>query len=659
MTRAASRVLFERRVISHETIEAVRHRVSIVSVIGERVRLERRGQSHLGLCPFHKEKTPSFHVNAERGFYYCFGCQAGGNVISFIQQLDGLTFPEAVRELAERAGIQVQETGSDAERKQEAEARRRRDELFLAGAHAADYFERCLREHPLAGHARAELRKRKLVPEFAPQAAEALAAFRVGYAPYGWDGLARHLRDLGFNTRAAEAVGLLGERKTGGGHYDRFRHRLMFAVMDVQGRIIAFSGRALDEPSAEELARAGLAPPRSAAPKPAEPPAKYYNSPESPIYKKREAVFGLFQARQGIREQDRCVVVEGNFDVVSLHARGIKNVVAPLGTAFTADQAAQIKRYSNHVTFLFDGDAAGQRATRAAREPCQKQGILARVAQPPRGQDPDEMVRTGGREAIDRVLGGSRPLLEFLIDSALSSGFSTDDAVARAAKIREVSELIAAEEDGAVRAMAERHADEVAGRLGILVGEDVKSFKAIRGAVAGAARGRPEAGAQPPAPRALPPEQARSPMRVDQIKAQIFGAALEHPALLAEPDVHELLEVADGELALGIATVRALLAEGRDLSTAAADAPSFVGRFPEALRPQVSRRLALPEVASRDAARTVLVDNLWKLRRLHQRRERASVVEELRKAAASGDVDAELSLLSRQLARAKARHGLE
>ena len=639
--------------ISHETIEAVRHRVSIVSVIGERVRLERRGQSHIGLCPFHKEKTPSFHVNAERGFYYCFGCQAGGNVISFIQQLDGLTFPEAVRELAERAGIQVQETGSAAEQKQEAEARRRREELYLAGSLAAEYFERCLREHPLAGYARAELRRRQLLPELAPGAAKALAAFRVGYAPYGWDGLVRHLRSHGFNLRAAEAVGLLGERKTGDGHYDRFRHRLMFAVLDLQGRIIAFSGRSLEEPSADDLARAGVAPPRSAA----EPPAKYYNSPESPIYRKRDAVFGLFQARQAVREHDRCVVVEGNFDVVSLHARGIEHVVAPLGTAFTPEQAAQIKRYTSNVTFLFDGDGAGQRATRAAREPCQKQGLLARVAQPPRGMDPDEMVRQGGRAAIDRVLAGSRPLLEYLIDTALQTGFAADDAVARAAKVREVGELIAAEEDPAVRAMAERYADEVAGRLGILVGEDVKSFRAVRAAVAGAARGR--LASVPAAPRAAPPEQARSPVRVDQIKLQIFGAALEHPVLLGEPEVIELLEVTEGDLALGLATIGRLQARGGDLSTAAADPASFVAQFPESLRAQVSKRLAVSELASREAARGVLIDNLWKLRRLRQRRERASVVEELRRAAATGDVDTELSLLQQQLARAKARHGLE
>jgi DNA primase len=669
-------------VISHETIEAVRHRVSIVSVIGERVRLERRGQSHLGLCPFHKEKTPSFHVNAEKGFFYCFGCQAGGNVISFIQQVDGLTFPEAVRELAERAGIEVQETGSAAERQQETEARRRRDELYVAGSLAAEYFERCLREHPLAGYAQAELRRRQLTPELAEGATEALAAFRIGYAPYGWDGLVRHLRDLRFNLRAAESVGLIGERKSGGGHYDRFRHRLMFAVMDLQGRIVAFSGRSLEEPPAEELTRAGLVPPQKAA----EPPAKYYNSPESPIYRKREAVFGLFQARQVVRELDRCVVVEGNFDVVSLHARGIKHVVAPLGTAFTPEQAGQIKRYTNNVTLLFDGDGAGQRATHAAREPCQKQGLQARVAQLPRGSDPDDVVRKGGKEAIERVLKGARPLLEYLIDTALQSGFSTDDAVARSAKLREVEELILAEEDPTVKGMAERFADEVAGRLGIIAGEDVRSFRALRAAMAGAARaaapaappsgsgaapahagGAGQRGAspapRPPAPspsvRAAPPEQARSPMRVDQIRMQVLGVALEYPGLLADAEVEALLDVVDGDLALGLAVIGSLAPEGWTLASAAADPPAFMARFPEALRPHVAMRLVAPELKTHEAARGVLIENLSKLRRLQQRRERAGVVEELRRAAATGDLDAELSLLRQQMARARARHKLE
>jgi DNA primase len=651
---AGSAHLVRVNVIAHETIEAVRHQVSIVSVVGDRVRLERRGQSHIGLCPFHKEKSPSFHVNAERGFFYCFGCQAGGNVISFVQQLDGLTFPEAVRELAERAGIEVKETGSAIDRNQEAETRRRRDELYAAGSIAAEFFERCLNDHALGHFAREELKRRKLQPEFAEGAAEALQAFRVGYAPHGWDGLTRHLREVGFNLRAAEAVGLIGERKSGDGHYDRFRHRLMFAIIDLQGRVIGFSGRSLEEPSAEELARLGLGPTRNVPGRAVEPPAKYYNSPESPIYRKREVVFGLFQARQSVREHDRCVVVEGNFDVVSLHARGIKHVVAPLGTAFTAEQASQIKRYTANVTFLFDADAAGQRATRAAREPCQKEGLAARVARLPQGLDPDDLVRAGGREAVERVLQGSQAVLEYLIDVALQSGFSTDDAVARVAKMREVGELIAAEEDPAVRAMAERHADGVAGRLGILGGDDARSFRAVRSAVLGVGRSQSEP-ARPAIP--APPERARSPSRVEAIRHQIFGALLEYPELLKDSAVIDLLEPVDGDLALGLIAIGA--EGGAGTLTAAMDDPgAFVNRFPESLRREVSIRLAVPELESLAAARAVLVDNLLKLARLHQRREQASVVEELRKAAASGDLDAELGLLQRQMERAKARHGL-
>src|SRR6187402_65248 len=296
--------------IGQETIDRVGRETKVVELIGETVRLQRRGRSFTGLCPFHKEKTPSFHVNAERGFYHCFGCHASGDAIKFVQETEGLDFVEAVRSLAERVGIDVVENESDAERQQQAELRRKQQELYDLGDRAAEYFERMLREHPLAEHARAELARRGLTAEAPTDAvADALQAFRLGYAPYGWDGLVRFLKESGLSARAAETVGLLAPRKTGSGHYDRFRHRLMFAVIDVQGRVIAFSGRYLDEPPAERLRPLGFEPSASG-----EPPAKYMNSPESPAYRKREAVFGLYQARQALRAADRAVIVEGNFD---------------------------------------------------------------------------------------------------------------------------------------------------------------------------------------------------------------------------------------------------------------------------------------------------------------------------------------------------------
>jgi DNA primase len=636
--------------IAQETIEAVRQRVSIVAVIGERVKLERRGQSHVGLCPFHKEKSPSFHVNGERGFFYCFGCQASGNVISFVQPLDGLTFPEAVRVLAERNAIEVQETGSALERKQEAEERRRRDELYSVSEAAAEFFERCLTEHPLSSYAQAELAKRDLGANKDARMEEVLRAFRVGYAPPGWDELATHLRNKGLNRRAAEVVGLLVQRKSGDGYYDRFRHRLMFAVVDVQGRVIAFSGRSLEEPSAAALAGAGVVaktPAPGAAPQQV---AKYMNSPESPIYRKRDNVFGLYQARHAIREKDRAVLVEGNFDVVSLHARGIANVVAPLGTAFTAEQAQQVRRYSHNVTFLFDGDGAGRRATAAAREPCQAAELVARAARLADGTDPDEMIRRAGAEAVERLLGAAQPLLEYLIDEALRTGFSATDAQARAAKIKEVTDLIEAEKDPNLRAMAERHADALAGRLGIVgtddAATDARTFGALRAAVFAAARGGKERSAV--APRAVAPEQARSPSRMAEIGHQVLGAVLEHPTLLEDPEVVKLLGVVEGDLAVALVVIRQLGPNLGQLEPAA-----YAERFPASLRQQVARRLAAPTLAETHQARAELLSNLLKLRNQQHKHEQRDAQEELRRAVASGDLDAQLHLLRSRQARAQ------
>src|SRR4051812_21526952 len=294
--------------IGQETIDRVRRETKLVELVGETVKLQRRGRSFTGLCPFHKEKTPSFHVNAERGFYHCFGCHASGDAFKFVQETEGLDFVEAVRSLAERAGIDVIENETDAERKQQAEAKQRQKELYDLNDRAAEYFERMLREHPLSEAARAELARRGLVPTSpTDEMADALQAFRIGYAPYGWDGLARFLRESGLSAKAAETVGLLAPRKNGPGHYDRFRHRLMFAVIDVQGHVVAFSGRALDEPTADDLRAAGVESMGSGGS--GEAPAKYVNSPESPVYRKREAVFGLYQSRQALRGGDPCLVV--------------------------------------------------------------------------------------------------------------------------------------------------------------------------------------------------------------------------------------------------------------------------------------------------------------------------------------------------------------
>lgn len=626
--------------IAEQTIEAIRQRVSITQVVGERVKLEKRGRSHLGLCPFHKEKTPSFHVNAEKGFFYCFGCQAKGNVIGFVQQVDGLTFPEAVRSLAERVGLEVDESSSPEEQLQQAEGRRRRQELYEVGRVAGEYFRRCLQEHPLGHLAREELARRGLWPPKGAAMESALAEFCVGYAPYGWDGLSGHLQAARLSLRSAQEVGLVVPRRSGEGHYDRFRHRLMFAVLDLQGRVVAFSGRRLEDPAPEELSRLRLSPRP-----PGDPPAKYVNSPESSIYRKREVLFGLYQARAALRESDSCVVVEGNFDVVSLHARGLGHVVAPLGTAFTPDQASQIKRFTQRVVFLFDGDAAGARATRAARAPCQHEGLSARVARLPSGQDPDDLVREAGPDAIRRLLAGAQPILEYLIDTALGAGVGTHDARATAEKIQEVAQIIASEEDSTVRLMAERYADGVAGSLGIA---DVRSFRALQAKVREAALGRKPA----PSMAGLPPERARSHAKADAVEQAVLGALVEYPELQDHAAVQDALQEAEGELALALLCLR------RQAGRPQEDAAGFAERFPPALRGGVAARLAAPELPDQETALVVLQSNLAKLQRKQAKRALDEVVMQLKRAEQSGDLEALSRLLAQQQQRARALRGL-
>ncbi|MGC4092210.1 MAG: DNA primase [Polyangiaceae bacterium] len=428
--------------IGQDTLDRIRRETDLVALIGESLKLVKRGRSFIGLCPFHKEKSPSFHVNPERGFYHCFGCHASGDALKFVQENEGLEFIEAVRRLAERAGIEVDFHVSEGDRREQLEARRRSDEHYEVSALAAAWFERMLREHPLSAYAQVELERRGLVAASPTDSiADALQAFRIGYAPLGWEGLSQFLREQRVSLAAAERVGLVAPRKSGSGYYDRFRHRLMFAVVDVQGRVIAFSGRALEEPPADELTPLGLSP----TPANADKPAKYYNSPESPIYRKREALFGLYQARSAIRTAESCVIVEGNFDVVSLHARGIKNVVAPLGTAFTVEQAQQLRRFCPNLTLLFDGDEAGKRAVLATREVCQKLELTAKVATLPNGVDPDELSRKEGRAGVERVVGAARGMLQYLVDALLDEPFSAEDAQAKGNLVQRVKELLESE----------------------------------------------------------------------------------------------------------------------------------------------------------------------------------------------------------------------
>jgi DNA primase len=651
-------------VIAPETIDRIREQTSLAELIGESVKLERRGRSFVGLCPFHQERTPSFHVNDERGFYHCFGCKAAGDAFKFVQETEGLEFIEAVRRLAERLGIEVVDDLSDTERRQRAAHKRREQTLYDVNAAAATFFEKMMLEHPQRGYALSELEKRGL--PYGGAAQETLRAFRIGYAPDSWDALATYLRKAGLDLDSAEKVGLVAPRKQGAGYYDRFRHRLMFAVIDLQGRVVAFSGRALEPIAGSE--------PQG------DPPAKYINSPETPIYRKRETVFGLYQARGALRGDQPCVVVEGNFDVMSLHARGVPGAVAPLGTAFTVEQGKLIKRFATSVTFLFDADKAGRKAVVASREPCREAGLTARVASLPDGMDPDEFSKKRGVEGMQAVLRAARGMLEHLMEEVLDQAFTQGDARSRAEKLKQVTELLASEDDPAVRALAERHADYLASRLNVA---DARTFRALQSAIqrslgrdgkeagreeiqARGSNGEPLA-AQAREPKLVEPQRARSRARLNEIAAEIIGAILDFPELLDTPEVLAYGTEVEGDLASALAALRQCVRRERPLPPQALDngpgqAPSdfraALAKMPPSIRPFAIARMAAPRQQRLEAAHAELVGNVKKLRQHELSRLARDAMSDLERARRTGDMGQEDDLLREIELRARKRRGL-
>jgi DNA primase len=626
--------------ISPKTLADIRERTDIAAVIGETVKLVRKGRTLVGLCPFHKEKTPSFTVSPERGFFHCFGCKESGSAFDFLMKLEGLSFPEAAERLADRAGIQIEQVTSDAERREAEAARRVVTDLYAVNQLAASFFEQQLREHPLARVAREELLRRGLDAETDSQARDALQAFRIGYAPAGWSALADYLARQGISPVTAANVGVVAARTNGPGHYDRFRNRLMFAVLDTQGRVMAFSGRALPDPESGIIDK--------------ETP-KYVNSPESQIYQKGHSLFGLYQARGAIREHGETVLVEGNFDVVSLHARGITHVVAPLGTAFTAAQARLLKRYAPSVTLLFDSDAAGRKATRDARDTCQEAGLEARVAILANAKDPDDFIRERGAAALLASLKASRGILEHLIETAFDEGFKHGDAQERVARAAEVVALVRAEKDPTVRAnLSKKYADRIAQRLGLAGGDSTDPILTSLAAKLSQANNAPEPSA-PAQATSAPPWRVRSSTDAFEVELEMIGCLLDFPDLLTEgdPGTDDALASLEGDAALAVAAMRqrAGMTDGLDLI-------EVLAHLPEAIHTFAASRLASPRYEQREQAKERLLLNSQKLKRAGLSRDKTQVAEELQRIERTGDVAGETELLRELARRAREQHGL-
>lgn len=380
-------------------LSEIRARVDIAAFIGGYVPLKKRGNDLVGLCPFHSEKTPSFHVHPDRGFFKCFGCGVGGDVITFAQKLENLTFGDAVRALAAKAGVEL-----EPENPRAARVRSEREAIYEANRIAAAYFARMLAQEGGSG-ARAYLQRRGF-------SGDVVERFTLGYAPDSWSGLVNELERNGVDLVLAAKAGLV--KRGQHGYYDFYRNRLMVPTYSTTGEVIAFGGRGIGD---------------------GEP--KYLNTSTTPVYTKGHHLFALNIARRATQNERTLIVVEGYLDCIALHQAGFENAVAALGTSFTAEQAAELRKYAEYVFLCFDGDAAGSAAATKAIDVASKEiehtGSSVRIVLLPPEDDPDTFLRRRGAEAFRELLEAAKPALQFRIDAEIERLRAGFDSPARAA----------------------------------------------------------------------------------------------------------------------------------------------------------------------------------------------------------------------------------
>lgn len=389
--------------IPEETLSEIRNTANIIDIISERVVLKKAGKDHVGLCPFHSEKTPSFTVSDVKQIYHCFGCGAGGDVFSFLMKYDGIGFSEAVQLLARRYGIILPEKNMSPAQKA---AVSRRQQLFDLNRRVMTFYTDQLANQPAGARARAYLEKRGFHQKIITQ-------MGLGFAPDGWDHLVRFFRKSNVSKSLAEQTGLIVPRKSEG-FYDRFRNRVIFPIVDVTGQVIGFGGRVLDD---------------------AKP--KYLNSPETPVYNKSRSLYGAHAARNKSRETSNVYIVEGYFDLLALHQHGFTNAVATLGTSLTAEHITLLSRgFAQKAFLVFDSDEAGLKAARRSISLFMNAAMDAAVIVLPNGYDPDSFIFEFGAEAFAQATEKAMGMVEFLIESSIkSNGLSMEG------KVRVISDL--------------------------------------------------------------------------------------------------------------------------------------------------------------------------------------------------------------------------
>jgi DNA primase len=422
--------------IPTQTIEQIAAANDIVEVIGSYFPLKRAGANLKALCPFHQEKTPSFHVSPQRQTFHCFGCGAGGTVFRFVMDYEHVDFPSAVRKLAARVGLPViEERGAAADENRQDEARR---VLLQLHAEAAEWFHIILLKKDFSRPARAYLKNRGIDQKIAKN-------WQLGYAPDEWEAFLNWALQRGYERRQILQSGLVklrDENRPESEVYDRFRNRIMFPICNDIGEVIAFSGRLLNS-DAEA--------------------AKYINSPETPLFRKGNVLFGLHKSKRGLIEADCAIVCEGQLDLITLFEAGITNVVAPQGTAFTEGQARVLKRFVKEVVLCFDADAAGKKAAERSLDALLQNDLVVRVAEMPAGEDPDSLVRRNGKEDFETRIATARDFFEFWIEREASTT-NLSSLGAKMELARNLAETVSHVRDPLMRGEI---ASRVAARLGV------------------------------------------------------------------------------------------------------------------------------------------------------------------------------------------------
>jgi len=392
-----------------EEIEEIKRRIDIVDLVSSYLKLKKVGTSYKALCPFHQETQPSFYVSPEKQIFKCFGCGKGGSIFDFIMEMEGLEFPEAVKFLAERAGVKLKKFEKEEYRKdQELKLR-----LYRLNRLAASFFHKILIGKPKAQFVRDYLEKRRI-------SQESIERFFLGYAPASYDLLSNFLKTKGSSLLDAQQAGLvMPSEKKKGEYYDRFRDRLMFPICDLLGNVVGFSGRAMHETEA----------------------GKYINSPDTLIYSKSKLLYGLDKTKQAIKEKGEVIIVEGQMDLISLFQHGYQNVVAPCGTALTSFQLSILRRFTKTVAFAFDQDKAGQAATRRAIELAHQMGFEVKIIVIPFGKDPDECLRENP-QLWEKAVAGQMNAVDYYFEKAKEKMGQKQDAFVKREIVQDLLPLI-------------------------------------------------------------------------------------------------------------------------------------------------------------------------------------------------------------------------